>query len=148
MPTNITLTGIYTPGLPETRNIALVQLTHNNIEYSWKVYIPQEVNIQEYIESQLSTIQQEIDTKEKEWETLSPKHRLITDFTGETFKQEITKDEIVCPEIPDYYAKRRDAYPPLGEQLDAIWKGIDSAEFLRLQETIKLVKQTYPKTLV
>jgi hypothetical protein len=46
---------------------------------------------------------------------------------GEVITVDIEKSEIVKPEIPDYYAKRRAEYPSIGDQLDAFWKGGDAA---------------------
>jgi hypothetical protein len=142
----IRLTGIYTPPLPETRDLAMIEVDHNNITYNWQMYIPQSENIQAYIDSQELRIKAEIDAKEVEWTNLNPRYKITTNpLTGEEVKSEISKDEIVCPEIPDYYAKRRDAYPPLGDQIDAIWKGVDSPDFLAIQKKIQEVKATYPK---
>jgi hypothetical protein len=55
----------------------------------------------------------------------------------------IEKSEIVRPDIPDYYAKRRAEYPPIGDQLDALWKG-DEAQ-ADMFDRIAAVKTKYPK---
>lgn len=44
---------------------------------------------------------------------------------------------------PDYAEQRRRAYPPLVEQLDALWKGGEAAEAMRAQ--IRAVKARFPK---
>lgn len=142
---NIRLTGIYTPPLPETRDLAMVEVDHNNTTYNWKVYIPQGQNLQTYLDSQEIKIKSEIDAKELEWENLNPKYTLIDDIDGGQIQVEISKDSVVCAEIPDYYAKRRDSYPAIGDQLGAIWKGVDSPEFQQLLADIEAVKAKYPK---
>lgn len=51
----------------------------------------------------------------------------------------------------DYKAKRRDAYPDIGEQLDALWKAIDGyaatlpPETAQMLEQVKSVKTRFPK---
>lgn len=143
---SIELTGIYTPALPETRDLAYLRVVHNNTEYAWQTYIPREQNITEYLAFIEPRIKAEIDAREAEWAALYPKHREIADpFSGEVILMPIDKSEIVKPEIPDYYAKRRDAYPAIGDQLDAIWKGPDSPEFASLLERIAAVKAQFPK---
>lgn len=42
-----------------------------------------------------------------------------------------------------YRARRAEAYPPIGDQLDAIWKGGAEAEAMLLQ--ILAVKAAFPK---
>ena len=67
-------------------------------------------------------------------------------MTGQITEAPISKEEIVKPSIPDYYALRRSEYPSLGDQLDAVWKGTASQAFLDMQAKIALVKAKYPKT--
>ncbi len=43
----------------------------------------------------------------------------------------------------DYAKRRKDAYPPIGDQLDALWKGGEAAESMR--EQVMAVKTKYPK---
>lgn len=43
----------------------------------------------------------------------------------------------------DYAERRRKEYPPLAEQLDALWKGGAEAEAMR--QRILAVKAKYPK---
>lgn len=42
-----------------------------------------------------------------------------------------------------YSEKRRSEYPPIGDQLDALWKGGDAAQ--EMLQTIQAVKAKYPK---
>lgn len=142
----ITLTGIYTPPFPETRDLAMIEVIYKDNVYQWQMYVPREQDIQSYIDSQEVRIIAEIEVKEQEWAVLEPKYREIQNpLTGELIKIEILKEDIVKPEIPDYYAKRRDAYPAIGDQLDALWRGTDSPEFQALITRIQEVKATYPK---
>lgn len=44
----------------------------------------------------------------------------------------------------DYREQRRNGYPALADQLDAIWKGGQAAEEMR--QKVLEVKEKYPKT--
>ena len=44
----------------------------------------------------------------------------------------------------EYIEKRRQEYPPIGDQLDALWKGGSAAETMLSQ--VMAVKAKYPKT--
>jgi hypothetical protein len=56
---------------------------------------------------------------------------------------DIDKSEVVRPDNPDYYAKRRAEYPSLADQLDAMWKGGEAAA--EMTAKIAEVKAKYPK---
>lgn len=43
----------------------------------------------------------------------------------------------------DYAKRRKGAYPPIGDQLDALWKGGEEAE--KMKQQILAVKNQYPK---
>ena len=50
----------------------------------------------------------------------------------------------------NYAQQRRNAYPPIGDQLDMLWHSIDQnpklkSEYFDFYETIKAVKVKYPK---
>ena len=45
--------------------------------------------------------------------------------------------------VPTYDVKRAYEYPPITEQLDALWKGGDALEEMRIK--ILAVKEKYPK---
>ena len=54
------------------------------------------------------------------------------------------------PEQSQYAEQRRNAYPPIGDQLDMLWHSIDQnpklkSEYFDFYETIKAVKVKYPK---
>ena len=55
------------------------------------------------------------------------------------------------PEQSQYAEQRRNAYPPIGDQLDMLWHTIDKDILLQKRyfdfyQTIKQVKVKYPKT--
>jgi hypothetical protein len=59
----------------------------------------------------------------------------------------------VRPHRREYLTKRKKEYPPIGDQLDALWKliqanadKIDLAEAAPLLATVQEVKDKYPKT--
>lgn len=141
---SVSLEGLVTPGGDEDRNLAMVKVNHNGQDYDWQMYVPGGVNLSEFIPASEARLKAEIDAKEAEWAALDPKTREVTDpFSGETVLVPIEKSEIVRPEIPDYYAKRRAEYPSAGEQLGAQWKGGEEAA--AMQAKIQAVKDKYPK---
>lgn len=131
----------------EERALAHLEVQHNNNVYKWQVFVPSNVvDLNTFIQDSKQSILNSIDTKEQLWANLSPKTRTAYDsITGEPIQVEIQKDEVVKPDIPDYYALRRKEYPSLGDQLDAIWKGADSSAFASMIAKIAEVKAKYPK---
>ena len=141
---SISLEGLMSVGGDETRALAMVKVDHNGQTYDWQIFIPEGANLSEYVTNAEATVKAEIDAKEAAWAALDPKTREIDDpITGEKTTVDIPKDEIVRPEIPDYYAKRRREYPSIGDQLDAFWKG-GQAE-ADMFDRIQTVKNKYPK---
>ena len=54
------------------------------------------------------------------------------------------------PEQSQYAQQRRNAYPPIGDQLDMLWHSIDKdpqlkSKYFDFYEAIKAVKVKYPK---
>ena len=54
------------------------------------------------------------------------------------------------PEKSKYAQQRRNAYPPIGDQLDMLWHSIDKnpdlkTKYFNFYETIKAIKVKYPK---
>lgn len=47
------------------------------------------------------------------------------------------------PEEPEYRIQRRAAYPPIGDQLDAMWKG--GEESAAMLDAIMAIKTQFPK---
>ena len=57
--------------------------------------------------------------------------------------EEALDDVLVNVPDPKYRKDRRNEYPPIGDQLDALWKGDTAADAMR--EVIEAVKTKYPK---
>jgi len=141
---SISLEGLMTVGGDETRALAMVKVNHNGQDYDWQIFVPNGVDLSTFITDSEATVKAQIDAKEAAWTALDPKTREIEDpITGGTTTVDIDKSEIVRPDIPDYYAKRRAEYPSVGDQLDAFWKGGDEAAAMLLK--IQAVKDKYPK---
>ncbi|WP_434657776.1 hypothetical protein [Chromobacterium violaceum] len=52
--------------------------------------------------------------------------------------------------VADYAGRRADAYPEIGEQLDAMWKilarlDVDDPELADMLQRIDAIKEKYPK---
>lgn len=141
----VNLVGIMSGVENEERALAILQVSHKGHDYEWKAFVPPgTTDLGQFVAGIKSRILAEIDAKEAEWEALTPKTRTIEDpIMGISEVVDIPKAEIVCPEIPDYYAKRRAEYPSLAEQLDAMWKGGDAAD--AMQVLIQAVKNKFPK---
>ena len=141
---SISLEGLMSPGGDEIRALAMLKVDHNGLTYDWQAFVPPNTDLTTFIAQSESAIKAQIDAKEAAWAALTPKTREVTDpITGETTTTPIEKSEIVRPDIPDYYAKRRAEYPSLGDQLDALWKGGDAQT--NMQALIAAVKAKYPK---
>jgi hypothetical protein len=145
---SINLVGLASNLQDENRALAYIEVQHNDNTYNWQIFIPPNVeNIDQFLQSAQQSILNDIDLKELAWTELEPKTRSFPDpISGESIETPISKDEIVKPSIPDYYALRRSEYPSLGDQLDAMWKGVTSQAFLDMQDKIASVKAKYPKT--
>ena len=144
----INITGLASNIENEDRSLAYLEVQHNNNFYNWQIFIPNYItNLQDYLDSIKQSILNDIDNKEQEWANLNPKTRTIQDpmQPDQNITIDISKEEIVKPNIPDYYALRRNEYPKLSDQLDAIWKGSDSQAFLDMKNKISEVKLKYPK---
>ena len=140
----ITLEGLGSVGGDETRALAYLKVNYRNQIYDWQAFVPNGQDLDTFLNQIESIVKAQIDAKELEWERLDPKTRQITNpFTGQMDLVDIDKSEIVRPDIPDYYAKRRQEYPSLGDQLDALWKG--GQHQLDMLEKINWVKSKYPK---
>ena len=141
---SISLEGLMSPGGDETRALALLKVDHNGLTYDWQAFVPPNTDLTTFIAQSETAIKAQIDAKEAAWAALTPKTREVTDpITGEAKTVPIEKSEIVRPDIPDYYAKRRAEYPSIGDQLDALWKGGDAQTAMQAQ--IAAVKTKYPK---
>jgi hypothetical protein len=141
---SISLEGVASNITGEERALAYLKVEHNGQTYDWTLFIPQGADLSAYISSQEAAIKADIDAKEAAWAALTPKTREIPDpLGGGTKVVDIDKSEIVRPDNPDYYAKRRAEYPSLADQLDALWKGGEAAAAMTAK--IAEVKAKYPK---
>ena len=133
---------------PETRALLLLEVVYNGNTYDWQIFCKEGMSHNDFLTEEIKQkIYDDIQKKEDEWENLTPKTRTVSDILGDgEMVVDIQKEEIVKPDIPDYYAKRRNEYPALGDQFDAIFKGVDSLEYQNILQRIQEVKQKYPKT--
>lgn len=144
----ISIEGLASPGGAETRAIVYIDVQYSGNLYKWQLFVPSNVtDLGAYVESCRASIEADIDAKEAQWAALDPKTREYTNpFTEEITIVDIPKSEIVRPDDPDYYARRRAEYPPLSEQLDALWKGSGSLNYVQLEQQIAEIKSRHPKT--
>lgn len=141
---SVSLEGLASNLGDEERSLAYLNVEHNGQSYDWQLFIPSEADLAAYLASKEADIYADIDAKEAAWAALTPKTRQIPDaMGGDPVTVNIDKSEIVRPDIPDYYAKRRAEYPSLAEQLGAMWKGGDAAAAMAAK--IAEIKAKYPK---
>lgn len=146
MASTLSLAGIQTLPAPETRALVLLNVEYNGNIYSWSLFCPPGVELQDFLATAGPLVEAQIDAKEAAWAALTPKTRTIQDpLSNELITVDIQKEEIVRPDVPDYYALRRDNYPPIGDQLDAFWKGPNSPEYTNMLNRIQQVKNQFPK---
>lgn len=140
----ISLEGIASNIEGEERGLAYLKVEHNGQTYDWQIFVPPGADLSAFLASKEAAIKTDIDAKEAAWAALTPKTREIDDMMGGKTTVPIDKSEIVRPDVPDYYAKRRAEYPSLAEQLGAMWKGGDAAA--EMAARIEAIKAKYPKT--
>jgi hypothetical protein len=141
---SISLEGVASNLAGEERALAYLKVEHNGQTYDWTLFIPANADLSAYIASKEAAIYADIDAKEAAW-AVAPKTREIPDPMGGAPRTiDIDKSEVVRPDNPDYYAKRRAEYPSLADQLDAMWKGGEAATAMTAR--IAEVKAKYPKT--
>lgn len=149
MENTITLTSI-SSYRDDTRPLLYLDVIYNGQLYKWQTFGISDKDLSEIIEEKTELIFEEIQSKLDYWENLEPKIKLVesVDFeTGDIIEVEvpILKEEIVKPEIPDYYHVRAKSYPPIGDQLDALFKGVNSEEYIEMQAKINQIKTQNPK---
>jgi len=141
---SVSLEGLASNIEGEERSLAYLKVQHNGRSYDWQTFVPPGADLSAYLASKEAAIKADIDAKEAAWTALTPKTREIPDpMTGKTTTVPIDKSEIVRPDVPDYYAKRRAEYPSLAEQLGAMWKG--GAAAAEMAAKIEAIKAKYPK---
>lgn len=141
------ITGIKNMDLPEDRLFLYLKVIYNDNEYDWQIFCDNGVHFTDFLTDDIKQkIYTDIQNKENKWNELEPKYTVLTDpLTQEEIQVPINKEDIVKPDIPDYYAKRRAEYPAIGDQLDAFWKGPGSPEYVNMIEKINTIKNKYPK---
>ena len=93
--------------------------------------------------AKVTVVGSDIDTCEIEWlEGTTP----ISKADIEAKMNEMANE----PEQSQYAEQRRNAYPPIGDQLDMLWHSIDQnpelkQKYFDFYEAIKQVKVKYPK---
>ena len=95
--------------------------------------------------AQVSVSGSDINTCQIIWHDDNPNN--ITKADIETKMNEMANE----PEQSQYAEQRRNAYPPIGDQLDMLWHTIDKDEKLQgkyfdFYQTLKTVKIKYPKS--
>jgi hypothetical protein len=142
---NIKLRGIGPSTHDDDRTLLIIEVTLEGETLEWEYRIPPSIksNFDDYLQSKANDIFTDIQTKKAEWELLTPKTREISLPGKETITVPIERNEIVKPTYPDYYVLRAREYPPLKDQLDAIFKG--GAELQNMQDLVQSIKSKYPK---
>jgi hypothetical protein len=115
--------GLYTPGGIEDRSLIVFDVEYEGNTYPWSIYTIEGQTIDQTIEYASPIIEQRI-------------------------AGQLANNETVVPDVPDYYAKRRVEYPAIGDQLGAIFKGLDSQDYIDMVAKIEAVKNKYPKTTI
>lgn len=145
---SVILRGIRSNLPGDDRALAVVEVHYNGNEYEWQVYIPPHVeNAHEYLEQAQNSVYQEIQAKEDMWASMSDEEKFSTTVgeNGEEIRTPLmSKEEIVAPTIPDNYARRKNSYPPIGDQLDAYWAGPGTSKYKNMMDRIKAVKDAFP----
>jgi hypothetical protein len=145
---NVIITGVQTLEYPETRPLLLLDVEYSGSNYEWSIYYyGSTASFQDYLSEEVKQdIYDDIQTKEEIWQNLDPKTKTISSSVDdEPITVDILKSEIVKPDFPDYYAKRRMEYPSIYEQLDAIWHGSGSVEYNAMKDKIQGVKNKHAK---
>lgn len=131
---------------PEERALAHIRVEVDGQLYDWQIFVPKDIsNLEEFLQNKLSLIREDIRSKEIEWQNLNPKTKMIEGAKEDCIEVPIHKHEIVCPDIPDYSCCRRMEYPSIYDQLDALWKGPESQDYINMKNTIDAIKIKHMK---
>ena len=147
----INVTGLYTPGGDEERDIIYLTVTNGSDTYNWQWFMPLNtgMDVGAFVNSQLSYIEADVAAKETIWASMVSTGNVTTTFTDPITQEArsipLSKESIVKPTVPDYYALRRSAYPPLANQLGALLNPGASPSIAEIQAQVAAVKTLYPK---
>lgn len=144
MENSINIVGVQTLDAPEDRILLYLEVIFNNQKYDW-IFFCKTSMLECLTEENKQKIYADILVKEEKWKTLKNQTITYQNFDGTTTKVPYQKSEVVKPDNPDYYAIRRNLYPSIQEQLDALWKGPDSLDFQNMLKTIQQIKENNPK---
>jgi hypothetical protein len=100
----------------------------------------------------------QVQDEDFELQVLGPGERIVEDFADPEkdivdpkTKKVVQGGKVVKPPVRTYADKRRSLYPNAIDQLDMIWRAMDSGKLPKDNEfytTIKLIKDRYPKESV
>ena len=81
---------------------------------------------------------------------LTPEEETQRQAEEQAWLEKQSKNNKTITEQPPYINQRRNAYPPIGDQLDMLWHSIDQdpqlkSKYFDFYEAIKAVKVKYPK---
>jgi hypothetical protein len=135
--------GLLSGNAADERTKLSLSVTLDDDTFDWFLMVPPSADWRQYLVDSEQEILDAVQAKITEWETTSPTTIIIDDITGEQTEVPISKQDFVKPDYPDYWVKRKQAYPALAEQLGAIWKGGDDQQ--AMSDLIVSIKEQYPK---
>jgi hypothetical protein len=143
----VEITGISDNLINDERLKVYIDVTVSAGTFKWFVLVPPDQDLQTYIFDNEISITADVQKKVDSWEEggkdiiIVPNNPMMGGT--ETVERKITIYDYVQPDYPDYWVHRKLAYPPIGQQLDAMWKGGQDAAMM--EALIKAIKEKYPK---
>ena len=135
--------GLVSGNATDERIKVLLTVTVDGEAFDWFVMVPPSAEWRQYLQDNEQAIIDSVEAKATEWEDTDPTVIITDPTTGEQTEIAISKQDFVKPDYPDYWVKRKQAYPSLAEQLGAIWKGGDDQQ--EMSDLIASIKEQYPK---
>jgi hypothetical protein len=139
VPNSITLTGCSNPE-NDDRILLYIDVIYDGELYKWKTHCPADTSFGIHISNSAESIYADIAAKIDVWGS---------------DEEEPPKESIVKPDDEDYYIKRKKEYPPVQDQLDALWKGMNElitsldvqvSGCVDIHDKIQAIKDKYPKS--
>lgn len=106
------------------RQLIGVDIHLNSNIYDWKIYIPQGVNLESYLQENAITYELDILQKEELWNN-SPHTEIIEDPMVGQIILDIPKERIVCPTIPDELEKQAESLGDIESLIKFYYKFYD-----------------------